>query len=52
MAAHPRRRHGSGEWIAHIDWHDLGDRAMRAAVVIGWFGFVGVMLAIALWGAP
>lgn len=52
MAALPRRRHGCGDWIFRTDWHDLADRVMRVAVAVGWFGFVGMMLAAALRGAP
>lgn len=52
MAALPNRRHGCGDWIIRVDWRDLAERAMRAVIVIGWFGFVGVMLAAALRGAP
>lgn len=52
MAALPRRRHGCGSWIARVDWRDLADRALRAAVVVGWFGFVAAMLELALERAP
>lgn len=52
MAALPKRRHGSGEWIARVDWRDLAERTLRAVIVVGWFGFVGTLLVAALRGAP
>ena len=46
------KRHGSGEWIVQVDWRDIGERSLRALIVLGWFGFVAAVLALALERAP
>lgn len=47
MTAHPRRRLSRGD-----DLHKLAESAMRAVIVVGWFGFAAMLLVSVLRAAP
>lgn len=50
MNAWTPKRRSRGAWIT--DWRDIAERVFRASIVLGWFSFVAVMLAMVLERAP